>query len=260
MPNSDRPDGAATVVMFCATQRTGSSLIHDDLLNLMGHWSLNAEVLFSRIVRDATTQTWPELWVEICKKFTIGHVIPLKVMFHYTPSIARFMRGEPAIKKRQILEFSPADFDAFHAFFADAVWVAIRRRDPVQQVVSIYIAERTGRWQQMTNDRPDQPLPPADAAYDSNRLLTLLTNFLKERRQWDRFFAHYGITPVRLDYDDAVANYPGYMDGLLARLGVQPVQPPPPRRFVKVGGALNTEFAARLHAEAAHLFSPEDLL
>jgi len=178
-------------------------------------------------------------------------VIINKVMFHYTWMIANAIRGIRVERPRPIYKFKPDLFDAFHEFFSQSTWIYGERGDLFAQAVSMYLAEATDFWE----IREASIRRPADLAarvpYDRERLLTLARRFLAERTQWQCFFAHYGIVPIRLAYENAVVNYPGYLDNVIAVTGLRRVEPTPPRRMFKVGDARNDDFAERLRADAA---------
>jgi LPS sulfotransferase NodH len=233
-------------IVFCATQRTGSTMIFDDFRNIMGYPERDAEMLFRMIIREETIEPWEAIWATICKRCNVGGHIMNKVMFHYVPALSRFMSGEPIGPRQPVLEFKPELFDAFHAFFREAIWVYIERHDVFAQAVSMYLAESTSLWE----IRLRKPHPERRAVeYDRAALHSRLRNFLIERTQWQRFFKYYGIDPICIEYEDAVARYPHYLDSLVIRTGLRPLETVPERRMLKVGTDLNDTFAARLRDE-----------
>ena len=70
-----------------------------------------------------------------------------KVMFDYTPRISQFIERNSTEGVKRCLKFRPELFDAFHKFFADAVWIYIERRDVFAHAVSIYLGETTQIWE-----------------------------------------------------------------------------------------------------------------
>ncbi len=236
-------------VIFCATARTGSTMVFDDFRNVLGHEPVDSEILYEEIIHRRTTQSWAQLWPALQHDWTVGPYWCVKVMYHYTPYISRFIAGQTLTKTPPVRAFSPADCDDFQRFFKDAVWVHVRRRDVYAQAVSMYFAETTGVWESREAGAARVVTP----AYDRDRILEYLKGFIAERRQWDLFFSHYNIAPLNIDYEDAIGGYPRYLEPLLQRLGLRPARPVPPRRLFKIGDEINTGFAERLRADALAL-------
>ena len=251
--------------MFCATQRTGSTLIFDDFLNIVGAYRKNPEILYEWIIRKKTELPWDEVWNEICARNRLQGYFFCKVMFHYTPRISSFIERNTYEGVALSHEFRPEQFDAFHSFFANAIWVYVDRRDVFAQAVSMYMAESTNVWEKLVRQPkpgvvtiPDRPnaVPESEVRYDSRKLKGFLRSFLNEREQWQRFFEHYKIEPIRIAYEEADRDYPHYLNELLAATGLQSVAEPPPRRMIKVGSQRNEEWSAYLRNEViAELFS-----
>jgi len=252
-------------VIFCATQRTGSTLIFDDLLNLVGWKRRNPEILYEWIVRKKTDLPWSEVWNEIRAQNQVHGTFIAKVMFHYTPIVSSYMERNTYEGVRNCYEFRPELFDAFHSFFADAIWVYVDRRDVFSQAVSMYMAESTNVWEKLTHipkpgvvTIPERPnaVPESEVRYDAKKLKRFVRSFLNEREQWQRFFEHYKIEPIRISYEEAVCHFPHYLNELLSATGLQSVAEPPARRMIKVGTQRNEEWATYLRNDiVAELFS-----
>jgi LPS sulfotransferase NodH len=265
---------AGKSVIFCATQRTGSTLVLDDFLNVVGSVRLNSEILYEQIALKKTQLPWSELWNEIREGNTVHDYFFGKVMFHYIPLISRFMeRSSTAGVVYPCLKFVPEQFDSFRNFFADAIWVYIDRRNVFAQTVSMYLAETTNVWERLLEAQqngvsvPVESVNPAEAVsrnpsrrsgvlpgavvrYEYEKLKGYLQGFLSEREQWQLFFRHYKITPIRISYEEAAAAYPQYLKELLDKTGLHAVDAPPPRRMLKVGGQRNDEWAEFLRNDA----------
>lgn len=247
---------AGKSLIFCASQRTGSTMVFDDLRNVLGCWPGNSEILYDRIVFNKTTRPWSEVWAEVSELNTVAGYFIDKVMFHYTPRISQFIERGNTLGVRRCLKFKPELFDGFYNFFADALWVYVDRRDVFAQAVSMYLAEATQIWEKRlgVHQNGDSPLPPV--AYDGEKLRNHLQSFLAEREQWQVFFRHYNISPLRISYEDAAAGYPHYLKGLLDRVGLEPIEAPPPRRLLKLSTGLNEELAGFLRNDIiADLYS-----
>ena len=240
---------ARPCITLCASQRTGSTMVFDDLRHLTGHPPCDSERLYRRIVAEKTAEPWETVWADVCEYSNTAGFVVNKFMFHYTPQISSFIAGKPVTKAEKFLEFKPELFYDFYQFFRDSIWVYIERRDVFAQAVSMYCAEVTSLWEVYAGAPARTPLLRAEVAYDGVRLRKYLRQFLAERAQWQRFFDHYRIVPLRIAYEDAAARYPAYLDELLARAGVQVRPPVPERRLIKVGTGLNTAYADTLRAE-----------
>lgn len=236
-------------VIFCAIQRTGSALMVDDIWNLAGGQIPNGERLYGEILRELPGKPWPEAWTALRQHSRLQHLVMDKVMFHYTPHISSVIAGKVLTRKPPVFTFEPALFDAFHDFFRHALWVSIDRRDIYAQAVSIFFAEQTKIWEiRDAQQRRPEELTQA-VVYDRERLVRHVRAFAAERAEWERFYAHYGITPLRLFYEDAVENYPHYLDAFFAGTGLNRISPPPGRRLHKVGDATNRQFSERLRED-----------
>jgi LPS sulfotransferase NodH len=166
-------------------------------------------------------------------------------MFHYLPYLSQFIAGSRLGKTPPIRHFDAERVAAFMQCFRGAIFVHIRRRDVFAQAVSMFMAETTDIWEDRSGTPPQQARPP----YDKTRLLTYANDLVAESRQWPRLFAHFGINPLCIDYEDAAGCYPNYLSPLLRQLDIPVVSPPPPRRMFKLGNAVNQDYARRLQAD-----------
>ena len=236
-------------IVFCATQRTGSTMIFDDFRNLLGCEPIYSERLYEEIILKKEPLAWPALWKQIEAEWPPGSVPATKIMFRYAPQISHHIVGLPTSQPAQPSKFVPADFEALAFFFADAIWVHVRRQDVFAQAVSMYLAEATQVWEDRAGGATSASTAPPPP-YDTARMLSYLRKFVAEREQWSRFFGWYGIKPLTIDYEHAVAEYPQYMAPLLARAGLAMLPSPAPRRLFKLGTPLNETYATRLRADA----------
>ncbi|HUD65113.1 MAG TPA: Stf0 family sulfotransferase [Candidatus Sulfotelmatobacter sp.] len=268
---------AGKAVIFCATQRTGSTLVFDDFLNVVGSGRLNSEILYERTALKKTQLPWNELWNELKELNRVHDYFFGKVMFHYTPLVSGFIeRNSTSGVVYPCLKFIPELFDSFRNFFADAIWVYVERRNVFAQAVSMYLAETTNVWEKLQGDAVPACMDGADTIeavsrnpsrrsgvppgcvvrYEYEKLKGYLQGFLREREQWQLFFRHYKIAPIRISYEDAASAYPQYLRELLDQTGLQAVEALPPRRMLKVGGQRNAEWAEFLRNDAiAELYS-----
>jgi LPS sulfotransferase NodH len=242
------PSAGERSIVVCAIQRTGSTVVIDDLANLAGDYPFDTEYLYRKTVLERDRESWDEIWQTVGKHCHIADFHVNKVMFHYTSYIATVMAGGTVTRKRPIYEFVPEQFDPFYTFFKDSIWVYIEREDIFAQAVSMYFAETIQLWEHRPakmDKVPERPRVP----YDRPRLMQLVRSFAAECAGWEKFFAHYGIDPIRIRYEDTVSDYPGYLNELAAAMKLTPVQPAPPRRMLKVGDATNERFARTLRGD-----------
>jgi trehalose 2-sulfotransferase len=237
---------AGKSVILCATQRTGSTLIYEDVFFALGQKARHSEILYDRIIRRRDMRSWEEIWSEVSAINQVAGYFIDKVMFHYVGVIARFIEHGSAADLQSVQQFEPAAFDHFQQFFADAIWVYVERRDVFAQAVSMCLAETTQIWEQRVSRPPKAAATGADLGYQYTRFKRYLDHFLHERRQWQLFFHHYRIDPVRIYYEDAIADHPEYLRELINRAGLQIVESPLPRRLIKLGNELNDQLATYL--------------
>jgi LPS sulfotransferase NodH len=265
---------AGNSVILCASQRTGSTLVFDDFLNLIGQQRRDSEILYNKIILAQDKQPWNEVWDEVRTLNTVHSYFVGKVMFHYAGKISSFIQGNSPAGPWDH-EFTPERFNAFHDFFSDAIWVYIDRRNVFAQAVSMYLAEATNVWEKLlvapgvalTSGSDTHSVEPelsdsslkssgSPVRYEGEKLKGYLKGFLAAREQWQIFFQYYKITPLRISYEDAVSCYPHYLQELLDKVGRPMVDAPPPRRMLKVGGKRNEEWAEFLRNDViAELYS-----
>jgi LPS sulfotransferase NodH len=220
-------------------------MVVDDFCNLAGYPPGPSEILYDRIILKQAAQGWDEVWAEARDVFPVEGYFVDKVMFHYLPKLSKFMSGGLITEARRGYQFSPEQVDHFHSFFLNAIWVYVERSDVFAQAVSMYLAEETNVWYRWS-DRRYQDARHDLVKYDAPKLKSYLMGFVVERDNWQRFFRHYQITPLRIEYGDAVERYPGYLEELFAKAGLQMIGDLPKRRVLKTGDAINERYAKRL--------------
>jgi LPS sulfotransferase NodH len=243
----DSPTRAGKSIIICATQRTGSNMVFQDIRDVVGYRHGKPEILTDRIVHQRTKSPWSEVWEEVSARNWVEGYFVDKVMFNNTAKIARFIERNSSEEVESCREFRPELFHAFYNFFAEAIWVYLERRDVFAQAVSLHIANTTGIWFESAGQKACLPTPVVE--YDGETLKRKLGRILDEREQWQAFFRHYNIAPIRITYEEAAAGYPHYLRELLAKAGLQMVEAPRPRRLLKQGGELNERFAERLRKD-----------
>jgi LPS sulfotransferase NodH len=112
----------------------------------------------------------------------------------------------------------------------------------------MYLAEITDVWYRWSHHKAPPP-HPSDTPYNFARIKQYFHGFIAEAEHWSRFFDHYQIQPIQIEYQDAVELYPGYLAPLFEKLGLPMVEPPPERRVMKTGDAVNEKFVARFKSD-----------
>ena len=222
-------------------------MIFHDFRNIIGTPRPGfSEILYNRIIRGKTALPWSDVWTDICTVNGFQGYFMDKIMFHYTPLISAFIERDSIAGVQTSIKFQPELFDSFYKFFADAIWVYVDRRDVFAQAVSMYLAEATQIWERHRGAQEAASAPPFEVRYNSEKLLRYLRTFLAEREQWQLFFRHYKIKPIRISYEEAVPGYPHYLKELLDKTGIQMVETPAPRRLLKIGDEVNEKWAEYL--------------
>jgi len=222
-------------------------MVFDDIRNVLGYGpGHDSEIFYSRIIRDGTTRPWSDVWEEAKSINCVEGCFVGKVMFHYTPQISGFIERNTIAGIERCLKFRPELFNSFYSFFSEAIWVYIDRRDVFAQAVSMFLAETTEIWERRLGEPLESDLSMAAIGYNYENLSRYVRDFLTEREQWQIFFQNYKISPIKISYEEAAANYPSYLTELFAAAGLEIVDSPWPRRLMKLGGPLNEKLVESL--------------
>jgi LPS sulfotransferase NodH len=92
-------------------------------------------------------------------------------------------------------------------------FVYLERHDLLGQAISHVRAQQTDQW--TSHERPN-----SDPTYDVNGINNELYNLLRDRGDWNLYFASNGLAPLRVYYEDVVRNPQGAADQLADFLGV----------------------------------------
>lgn len=125
-------------------------------------------------------------------------------------------------------------------------WILIDRRDKERQAVSLHIANQTGAWSAMS-------LVQCEPEYSFAAIDRCRRDLIEHRRYWEEYFSASGIDPVRVVYEDLVANPDATIGAILERLEI-PLQPACSLVVPEVerqATARNDEWLERFRAELA---------
>jgi LPS sulfotransferase NodH len=97
----------------------------------------------------------------------------------------------------------------------------LRRRDLAAQAVSLAVALRTRQWRRMRGDAP----PPLDLPYSSQDIDRAAALIAGEERGWQMAFERNGIEPLRVWYEDLVADPDPICRGICRLVGIDDAGP-----------------------------------
>jgi LPS sulfotransferase NodH len=100
------------------------------------------------------------------------------------------------------------------AVLPNLAFVYLERGDLLGQAISQVRAAQTDQW------RHDMPVC-AEPRYDAAAITRALRNTAKDQARWNFWFARTGIEPLRLRYEDIIANPQSAVDGVAALVGVE---------------------------------------
>lgn len=243
-----------TTVIICATQRSGSTMVLEDMRNtgVMGlpeEWFLTWE----RLTDEANFKQ--ELEGIKRRASTPNGVMSVKVMANQLIDIENglktFFRPQPG-----------PTFFRFHKYFSDASWVRIIRKNVVEQAISRVMAQQTGVNHATRTSEDDHFAGNLLKGYSENynekakfnydAILLEATSITLENIAWDKFFAAHGIEPLTLVYEDySKDDKMGHLDRIADSIGLSELPERKPRKMVKVGNQLNKEFEKKFFKEAA---------
>ncbi|MDZ7908635.1 MAG: Stf0 family sulfotransferase [Gemmobacter sp.] len=220
-------------IIFCATQRSGSTMIVDDLQNCTGRPRSETEAFYRLVISGQKPAGfhWADAMQIMQSHRSDEPVFFDKVMFHYLHHLSKLI--DP---KKHNPMCTP-----FVEFFEGATWVFIRRADIFAQAISKYFAEELNVWDAKDAKTADFN---ANTAFKAEKAMLHLRSLIREDRQWQRFFAHHRISPIELYYEDAVSNFPGYLQPVLQAAGIAATPDLQPiRRMQKLGNARSQTLA-----------------
>jgi trehalose 2-sulfotransferase len=116
------------------------------------------------------------------------------------------------------------DVDFVRAWLARPRFVHLTRGNRVRQALSHYRARRSGIWARL-----DDAVEPA-VRMDFAEVDAIIDRNITRDAQWISFFARAGVEPIRVTYEDLVADYGGTVRETLRSLalpGPLPAIPPP---------------------------------
>ncbi|MBA3811685.1 MAG: hypothetical protein H0X27_08615 [Caulobacteraceae bacterium] len=130
---------------------------------------------------------------------------------------------------------------------ADWRFVYLSRADGLKQAISHFIATQTGAFK--ATAEPTRTLTDQD--FDGKKIAGMVRRNRAINVEWEEFFADHGIEPIRVVYEEMVADMPGTV-GRVAR-GLDLRGPPAPGESTppvkRQATSLNADWGARFLAE-----------
>jgi LPS sulfotransferase NodH len=245
-------------IIICATQRSGSTLLFDDIRNTYGYPMGNSEVLINTVKSGRFLDAWDDVWKRAFSTNAMGKYFIGNVMFHYGPIIDDCIAGRPErpAKDKHAWTFKPEDWEAFHNFFRDSIWIYLEREDVYAQAASMHMAEKSDFWTRQRGTPSEHNYSEPELEYNYARISRLYKGFVNEQQNWQKFFQHFRIDPIRFTYDMITSRYPEYLRPLLLRVDLQPKMVVPERRMIKTGGAVAKRLADRLREDLRQEVDP----
>lgn len=106
------------------------------------------------------------------------------------------------------------------AKFSSVRYIWLRRRDKVAQGISHFRATRSDFWQ-ISKGRIGEKRAGDDAVEFNFRAIDRTIAWAHEYdRQWKNYFAHHGLTPLQLSYEDLIASYDACIRAVLDFLDI----------------------------------------
>jgi LPS sulfotransferase NodH len=105
-------------------------------------------------------------------------------------------------------------------------FIFLTRKDVVLQAISSHIARHKGLWH--SSDRhlkanQGRDFDSVEIPFERDAILELVDRFVSDRLRWEKFFALYGIEPLRLEYESLTPDkMESVLEQICAFIGVKP--------------------------------------
>jgi trehalose 2-sulfotransferase len=205
------PRHPGTAYLLCASPRTGSTLLAEGLAGT----GIAGRPLEYFDIHQHNEKWWVEhlgiaddfqyLGKVLHAAATDNGIVGIKVHWHQF-SVLHAKVASAAARRAPLSDVFP---NLKH------IWLT--RANKIAQAISYYRASKTDLW----HKRPIGALNPpraADAQFDYreiDRLVALIHHF---DASWSRYFAAMGVTPLRIVYEDMVADFAGTIRAVLRHM------------------------------------------
>jgi len=233
--------------IVCATQRSGSNLLCDGLIQT-GVAGVPDEY-FVHWCKEDTGDVDPEWRLprrDFLRKLyetgsTPNGVFGLKLMGNYLDRVLATLRELDDYR-------GLSDGEVLARLCPGVRYIYLTRVDKVKQAVSIVKATQSGNWR---TDHPAQRT--GELRYDYGLIRTHYFYLLDYEERWKRYFQEATIDPLRLAFDEVVADFAGSTLRVLDFIGIpRPAGfSPPAPRLKSQSDSTNEDWARRFAAELA---------
>lgn len=245
---------SSEMIVLCATQRCGSTMIVEDMRNtevlgrpeewFIGWTPEKTDVDWSKALKNLKTKASGENGVSAVK-------VMANQLFDVEECLKSFLKPVPGPR-----------FFRFHKAFENAKWVKLTRRNIVAQAISRIMAQQTGINHATGSSETDHFAGNlmkgytedynVRAAYSYEAILREATSITLENLAWDLFFKDQGITPVEFIYEEVTADKDmKHLDRMAELVGLKSTPSRQQRAMVKIGNERNKEFEKRFLRDAA---------
>lgn len=213
-------DGTRWIIV-CATQRSGSTLLCEDLRNNgLGY----AEEHFLPFVNgdDTTSPREDVLEAVAAASRDEGGIASVKVMASYAGVLNARLRATSSDTQDEPL------FGWLATMFEDPTWVWLTRRSKIRQAISRLLSEKRGVNHMLAREdallRPGRSVIAGPGVRLANERVTVdemiacCVDILRENELWERFFLENAITPIRVAYEELVKSV-DYISLIANRVG-----------------------------------------
>ena len=96
----------------------------------------------------------------------------------------------------------------FEHYLSNVSWVMLNRNDILLQAISLFIAKKSNYFH-TSKEHLKYRTEVNSVEYDYNEILSCLNSIENMRADWERFFQAFSINPLRISYEDLVADAAG---------------------------------------------------
>ena len=248
-----KPTAQAKSIVILSTQRSGSTMVCDDLIStgVLGRPSEYYLEYFSNYQKVAPELRGQLFHRLLARGLSENGVCGVKVMASYVGMCGDMIRQLGLCSSKDAVK-------GFFEFYANSIFARVVRKNRIEQAVSRVLAEATGRYHAAS--APDASLvrdfgkvdngetPLISPEYSRELIKREMIKIDQEEKFWDDNLKSNQIDPIVINYEVATLDR-SFVATLGARLGFDHIQAGP-RRLKKVGGAVANEWVARFQTEA----------
>jgi LPS sulfotransferase NodH len=139
-----------------------------------------------------------------------------------------------------------SDVDVLDTALGVRSFVHLTRVDRIEQAVSLVLAEQTGLWHLHSDGSERQRSAPR---YDHDEIEAAVRLLDAESAGWSRWFDHAEVTPLRITYEELVADTASVLDRVVEHLGGEATTLPC-AKAAKLANAVNRHWSERFRTEA----------